>query len=197
MKLIVGLGNPGAQYARTRHNVGWHAVDAFARKFRIEIETHEKNAMTGKGRVAGGAVMVARPLTYMNLSGNAVGLLANAYTEALSDLIIVYDDVDLPVGRGRIRPNGSAGTHNGMRSIIAALGTDAFPRLRIGVRGERYGEDPLRDYVLDDFDEEELPLVGGVVARAVDALLLFARGDLKRAMNEFTRETDQGAGPGA
>ena len=188
MKLIVGLGNPGAQYAKTRHNVGWHAVDAFARKFRIEIETHEKNAMTGRGRVAGGAVMVAKPLTYMNLSGEAVRLLANAYTESPSELMIVYDDVDLPLGRIRIRPNGSAGTHNGMRSIIAALGTDAFPRLRIGVRGERYGEDPLRDYVLDDFEASELPVIGPMIERSVEALVLFARGDLKRAMNEFNRE---------
>jgi peptidyl-tRNA hydrolase, PTH1 family len=188
MKLIVGLGNPGAQYAHTRHNVGWHAVDAFASRFRIPIETHEKNAMTGKGRVAGGSVMVAKPLTYMNLSGDAVRLLTNAYTEALSDLIVVYDDVDLPVGRGRIRPSGSAGTHNGMRSIIAALGSDAFPRLRIGVRGSRYGEDPLRDYVLDDFDPDEVPLVRGTIDRAVEALVLFARGDVKRAMNDFNRD---------
>jgi aminoacyl-tRNA hydrolase len=188
MKLIVGLGNPGAQYAKTRHNVGWHAIDAFAKKFRIEVETHEKNAMTGKGRVAGGAVMVAKPLTYMNLSGDAVRLLANAYTESLSELMIVYDDVDLPLGRVRIRPNGSAGTHNGMRSIIGALGSDAFPRLRIGVRGERYGEDPLRDYVLDDFDDSELPVIDQMIERSVEALVLFARGDLKRAMNEFNRE---------
>ena len=132
--------------------------------------------------------MVAKPLTYMNLSGDAVRLLANAYTESLSELMIVYDDVDLPLGRIRIRPNGSAGTHNGMRSIIAALGTDAFPRLRIGGRGERYGDDPLRDYVLDEFDESELPVIGGMIDRSVEALLLFARGDLKRAMNEFNRE---------
>ena len=188
MKLIVGLGNPGAQYAKTRHNVGWQAVDAFAKKFRIDIDTHEKNAMTGKGRVAGGAVMVARPLTYMNLSGDAVRLLANAYTESLSELMVVYDDVDLPLGRIRIRPNGSAGTHNGMRSIIAALGSDAFPRLRIGVRGDRYGEDPLRDYVLDAFEENELPVIGPMIDRSVDALVLFARGDLGRAMSEFNRE---------
>src|SRR5262245_573025 len=118
MKLIVGLGNPGTEYESTRHNIGWQVVDAFAHKFRIEIDKHEKEAMTGRGRVAGGAVMVAKPLTYMNLSGHAVKLLSGSYLESESDLIVVYDDVDLPVGKLRIRPNGSAGTHNGMRSIV-------------------------------------------------------------------------------
>lgn len=185
VKLIIGLGNPGPEYARTRHNVGWHAVDAFASKFRIALDTHEKNAMTGTGRVVGTSVVVAKPLTYMNLSGDAVRLLANAYTDALSDLIIVYDDVDLPVGRGRIRPNGSAGTHNGMRSIVESLGSEGFPRLRIGVKGERYGEERLRDYVLDEFDPEEEPKIKEVIDRSIDALVLFARDDLKRAMNMF------------
>jgi PTH1 family peptidyl-tRNA hydrolase len=188
MKVIVGLGNPGAQYEKTRHNVGWRVVDAFAAKFRIAVTVHEKNAMTGSGRVAGGSVLVAKPLTFMNLSGDAVRLLAGAYTESLQDLMVVYDDIDLPTGRLRIRPNGSAGTHNGMRSIIAALGRDDFPRLRIGVRGGDYGR--LRDYVLDDFSAEETPLIERSVGRAVDALLLFCRGDLRRAMNEFNRDKD-------
>src|SRR6188768_1951130 len=129
MKLIVGLGNPGAEYERTRHNIGWRVVEAFARKFRIDITRHEKNALTGSGRVAGGAVMVAKPLTFMNLSGDAVRLLTNVYTESTTDMIVVYDDIDLPLGRLRIRPNGSAGTHNGMRSIISSIATENFPRL--------------------------------------------------------------------
>src|SRR6185295_11491997 len=133
MKLIVGLGNPGAEYERTRHNVGWQVVDAFARKFRIEVSRHEKNALTGTGRVAGGSVMVAKPLTYMNLSGDAVKLLVNGYLDSTQDLIVVYDDIDLPLGRLRIRPNGSAGTHNGMRSIISTIQSENFPRLRFGI----------------------------------------------------------------
>ena len=188
MKLIVGLGNPGPQYEKTRHNVGWRVLDAFAAKFRIAVTVHEKNAMTGSGRVAGGSVLVAKPLTYMNLSGDAVRLLVNGYTESLQDLIVVYDDIDLPAGRLRIRPSGSAGTHNGMRSIVAALGREDFPRLRVGVGGGEYGR--LRDYVLDDFSAEEEPLVAKSVERAVDALVLFSRGDLRRAMNEFNREAD-------
>ena len=165
-------------------------ADAFARKFRIEIARHEKSAMTGTGRVAGGAVMVAKPLTYMNLSGDAVRLLVNAYLDSTDDLIVVFDEIDLPLGKLRIRPSGSAGTHNGMRSIVASLATERFPRLRFGVRGASYSDVRLRDYVLDDFTDEELPLVQSSVDRAVDALVLFARGDLKRAMNQFNRDPE-------
>lgn len=186
MKLIVGLGNPGSEYERTRHNVGWQVIDAFARKFRIEITRHEKNAMTGGGRVAGGSVMVAKPLTYMNLSGDAVRLLMNAYLESPQELIVVYDDIDLPLGKLRIRPNGSAGTHNGMRSIISEIATENFPRLRIGIGSAEQGR--LRDYVLDEFTPDEQPIVDRAVERAVDALLLFVRGDLKRAMNQFNKD---------
>ena len=186
MKLIVGLGNPGAEYAETRHNIGWRVIDAFAAKFRIALAKHEKNAMTGTGRVAGGSVMVAKPLTYMNLSGDAVRLLANAYLDATSDLIVVYDDIDLPAGKLRIRLNGSAGTHNGMRSIIGELQSENFPRLRVGIGAQ--GEQRLRDYVLDEFSAEEQPLMDEAVKRAVDALVLFCRGDLRRAMNEYNKD---------
>jgi PTH1 family peptidyl-tRNA hydrolase len=188
MKLIVGLGNPGPEYERTRHNVGWMVVDAFAKKFRIDVTRHEKNALTGTGRVAGGSVMVAKPLTYMNLSGDAVKLLANAYLESNDDLIVVYDDIDLPLGRLRIRPNGSAGTHNGMRSIVQTLGTEAIPRLRVGIGAADGGR--LRDYVLDAFAADEQAIVDRAIERSVDALLLFARGDLRRAMNEFNRDEE-------
>jgi len=186
MKLIVGLGNPGGEYERTRHNVGWQVIDAFARKFRMEVSRHEKNALTGTGRVAGGSVMVAKPLTYMNLSGDAVKLLVNGYLDSTQDLIVVYDDIDLPLGRLRIRPNGSAGTHNGMRSILSTLATENFPRLRVGIGASDQGR--LRDYVLDAFTAEEQPVVDRAVERAVDALVLFARGDLRRAMTQFNRE---------
>ena len=193
MKLIVGLGNPGADYERTRHNVGWEVVEAFARKFRIDITRHEKNALTGTGRVAGGSVMVAKPLTYMNLSGDAVRLLVNAYLESPDDLMVVYDDIDLPLGRLRIRPSGSSGTHNGMRSIVQVLGTEKFPRLRVGIGAAEGGR--LRDYVLDEFAADERPTVDRAVERSVNALLLFARGDLRRAMNEFNRDEEPPTSP--
>lgn len=188
MKLIVGLGNPGPEYARTRHNVGWQVVDAFAKKFRIDVARHEKNAMTGTGRVAGGSVLVAKPLTYMNLSGDAARLLVNAYAESAEELMVVYDDIDLPLGKLRIRPNGSAGTHNGMRSIIGELGTENFPRLRVGIGSP---ETQLRDYVLDEFTPDEQPIVDRAIGRSVDALVLFCRGDLRRAMNEFNRDPEE------
>jgi peptidyl-tRNA hydrolase, PTH1 family len=191
MKLIVGLGNPGAEYERSRHNVGWIVADAFANKFRISLMKHEKNALTGSGRVAGGSVVVAKPLTYMNLSGDAVKLLANAYLETFDDLMIVYDEFDLPLGKLRIRENGSAGTHNGMRSIVASLASERFPRLRFGVRGASYSEaGRLHDYILDDFTDDELPAVSSGIERSVEALVLFARGDLRRAMNEFNRDPE-------
>ena len=188
MKLIVGLGNPGDGYARTRHNAGWMVVDAFAKKFRIDLTRHEKESMTGEGRVGGGSVKVAKPLTYMNLSGDAVRLLVNAYLESTDDLLVVFDEIDLPLGKLRIKPSGSAGTHNGMRSIVESLGTERFARLRVGVRGESHADYRLRDYVLDEFEAEEMPVVEQTIGRAVDALVLFARGDLKRAMNEFNRD---------
>ncbi len=187
MKIIAGLGNPGPEYAKTRHNIGWMVVDAFAAKFRLRIDKHEKDAMTGTGRVAGGSVLVAKPLTYMNLSGDAVRLLVNAYSESLDDLMIVYDDIDLPLGKLRIKPNGGPGTHNGMRSIVAALGTEKFARLRVGIGGvDSSGR--LRDYVLGEIAADEMPVVTRAIERSVDALLLFVRGDLKRAMNEFNRD---------
>lgn len=186
MKLIVGLGNPGAEYERTRHNAGWMVLDAFAKKFRIDLSRHEKNAMTGTGRVAGGSVMVAKPLTYMNLSGDAVRLLVNAYLDSTTDLMVVFDDIDLPLGKLRIKANGSAGTHNGMRSIISELQTENFPRLRIGIGGP--GEARLRDHVLDAFAQDEQPVIDQAVARSVDALVLFCRGDLRRAMNEYNKD---------
>jgi PTH1 family peptidyl-tRNA hydrolase len=192
MKLIVGLGNPGNEYARSRHNVGWMIVDAFTEKFRIDISKHEKEALTGSGRAGGGSVMVAKPLTYMNRSGEAVKLLADAYLESLQDLIVVHDEVDLPLGKLRIRERGSAGTHNGMRSVVESLASESFPRLRCGVRGANYAEaGRLRDYVLDDFEDSELPNITNTIERAVDALVLFARGDLKRAMNTFNRDPDE------
>ncbi|HXI13946.1 MAG TPA: aminoacyl-tRNA hydrolase [Thermoanaerobaculia bacterium] len=190
MKLIVGLGNPGPEYAGTRHNAGFLVADAFARKFRIALSGHEKDAFTGQGRVAGQQVLIAKPQNFMNLSGSAVAGLTRAYGVQPSDLIVIYDDIDLPVGRLRIRQNGSAGTHNGMKSIVACLGSEAFPRLRFGVRGAAYDAQAasLRDYVLENFDPVEAAVVSEAIERSVEALLLFVRDDLRRAMNQFNRD---------
>lgn len=189
MKLIVGLGNPGAEYEGTRHNMGFRVVETFAARYRVALDRHEKNAMVGSGRVAGNAVVLAKPLTFMNVSGSAVSLLVRAHLETPADLLVVYDDVDLPLGKIRLREGGSPGTHNGMKSIVAALGTDRFPRLRFGIRGEELdGRRDLADFVLDRFEPEEHEQVAAAVTRAVEAAFLFARDDLRRAMNQFNRD---------
>lgn len=188
MRLIVGLGNPGREYDRTRHNVGFRVVDAFAAKFRMSFDIHEKDALIARGRVAGTSVMLARPLTYMNRSGSAVAALCRSYTETLDEMLVVYDDIDLPLGKLRIRANGSPGTHNGMKSIVEALDSEQFPRLRVGIRGEKY--DDLADYVLNGFEPAESVIVEQAVDRSLDALLLFARGELARAMNQFNRDPE-------
>ena len=156
---------------------------------RYQLDSHERDASVGRGRVAGNGIVIAKPLTYMNLSGTAVTKLQRAYVDSPRDMIVVYDDIDLPLGTIRIRERGSAGTHNGMRSIVSSLGSEDFPRLRVGVRGPTFAEKrDLADYVLDPFLEEEQQPLEQAIERATDALLFFARGDLRRAMNEFNRD---------
>lgn len=197
MRLILGLGNPGARYERTRHNVGWMALDAFASRFRITLDTHEKDAMTGRGRVAGQSVLVAKPLTFMNLSGTAAARLLRAYAIDPSEMLVVYDDIDLPLGRLRMRERGSAGTHNGMRSIIAELGTENFPRLRIGISGAgRESSRDLAEYVLEDFASDEAAIVRAAVTRCSDGMLMFCRGDLRHAINTINRDPATEIQPG-
>lgn len=190
MKMFVGLGNPGSRYERTRHNVGFLVIDELARRHGIDVTRTEKEALTGKGLVGGHSVMLVKPQTFMNLSGRAVSRLFHYYMEQTEDLVIVYDDIDLDVGRLRIRRNGSSGTHNGMKSIVRDLATDDFPRVRFGVRGETYSKSrDLAGYVLERFTDEEVPYVRDAVDRAADALEVLARGDVQAAMNEFNRET--------
>lgn len=189
MKLIVGLGNPGARYSRSRHNVGFRVVDHFAARHRIGFDRHHRDAYVGVGRVAGRAVTVAKPQTFMNLSGKSVAGLLRAHGIDLEDLLVVYDDIDLPLGRLRIRESGSAGSHNGMRSLLDELASDRFPRLRFGIRGSTWSaERDLASYVLEDFEQPEEAMVEQMLQPAADALLLFVRDELRRAMNEFNRE---------
>lgn len=191
MKLIVGLGNPGTEYEKTRHNAGFMVVDALAAKHRIVLDTHEKDAMTGRGRIVGQPVLLARPMTFMNRSGPAVLKLVNKYLEqgvGLGGLLVIYDDVDLDLGTLRIREKGSPGTHNGVRSICSALETDHFPRLRFGVRGETLSQTrDLADYVLEEFTEHEMTLVDEAIQNALDAIIMIVRGDVRRAMTTFNR----------
>lgn len=189
MKMIVGLGNPGSRYERTRHNVGFMVADELARRFGIEVTRSEKESLTGKGQIDGHSVMIVKPQTFMNLSGRAVSRLFNYYLDDLDDLVVIYDEIDLELGRLRIRGSGSPGTHNGMKSIVRDLASNEFPRIRFGVRGETYSKSrDLAGYVLERFTDEELPYVEDGIDRAVEALVVLARDDISRAMNEFNRE---------
>ncbi len=183
MKLIVGLGNPGPEYSDTRHNLGFKVVEELARRYRVKLRSDTKR----KARIAkivdlGDGVLVAQPTTFMNLSGWAVRDVASFHKVTSPDLLVVVDDADLPLGRLRIRRRGSAGGHNGLKSVIQELGTVEFPRLRIGV-GRQPGE--LKNHVLGRFDAEERAKIGAAVERAADAAELFAREDILAAMNRF------------
>jgi PTH1 family peptidyl-tRNA hydrolase len=191
MKLIVGLGNPGRKYAGTRHNVGFEVVDALAVRHRLEWESAPAEALIAKWR-SGGALL-AKPLTFMNLSGYAVGDLLRYFKVDLADLLVIVDEVQLELGRLRTRGSGSAGGHNGLKSLIEQLGTDQFARLRFGVgRGDARRD--LADHVLAMFDKDEQPSVADAIARAADAAEVFVSEGLGPMMNKFNRrEDDDGA----
>ena len=183
MKLIVGLGNPGSEYERTRHNVGFEVLDELAARHHAAFRNHARwKAKAAKVSDAGGALVLAKPTTFMNLSGWSVRELVSFHKLAPSDLLIISDDADLPLGRLRIRASGSAGGHNGLKSIIEELGTQEFPRLRIGV-GRRPGE--LRNHVLGRFAADEQPVIDEAVKKAADAAEMFVHDDLLAAMNRY------------
>jgi PTH1 family peptidyl-tRNA hydrolase len=186
LKLVVGLGNPGRRYAQTRHNIGFAVSDDLARRAGVAFEHGRANALTARVGLGAGSVLLVKPLTMMNLSGEAVAGLAHFYKIDTPDILVVADDVNLPLGRLRLRARGSAGGHNGFKSIIALLGTEEFPRLRIGVgRGDTRRE--LADHVLATFDEDEAPDVTESVARAADAVECFIAEGIEAAMNRFNR----------
>lgn len=187
MKLVVGLGNPGRKYDGTRHNVGFDVVDLLASRHHLEWESAPAEAIIAKWRAA--SVLLAKPLTFMNLSGQAVGDLLRFFKVDLADLIVVVDDVNLEVGRLRARPSGSAGGHNGLKSIIGLLGSEEFARLRVGVgRGDARRD--LADHVLAKFDPNEREDVAEMVGRAADAVELFTTEGIGPVMNRYNRKED-------
>ena len=187
MKLVVGLGNPGRTYDGTRHNVGFDVLDLLAGRHRLEWESAPADALIAKWRAE--SVLLAKPLTFMNLSGYAVGDLLRFYKIDLPDLFVVVDDANLELGRLRARPSGSAGGHNGLKSIIAARGTEEFARLRVGVgRGDARRD--LADHVLAKFDPDERTDVAEAVGRAADAAELFVAEGIEPVMNRFNRKED-------
>jgi peptidyl-tRNA hydrolase, PTH1 family len=186
VKLIVGLGNPGRAYAGTRHNVGFDVVDLLAERHGLAWESAPADAVLAKWRAR--SALVSKPLTSMNLSGQAVGDLLRFYKIDLSDLFVVVDEANLELGRLRTRPGGSAGGHNGLKSLIGLLGTEDFARLRVGVgRGDRRD---LADHVLAKFDPSERADVAEAVGRAADAVELFVTEGIGPVMNRFNRKED-------
>ncbi|MCI8458901.1 MAG: aminoacyl-tRNA hydrolase [Clostridia bacterium] len=170
MKIIVGLGNYGDRYAYTFHNMGFLAVDCLSDRLGIKLKTRECDALTGVGSYHGEKVILCKPLTYMNLSGKAVKQLLARYKASSRDIIVLFDDIDIARGAVRVRQNGSGGTHNGMRNIIAEIGTEDFPRVRIGI-GRGPERMPLADYVLSDVPQDERPALAEAIEAACDACL--------------------------
>jgi len=185
MKLIVGLGNPGQEYRDTRHNVGFMVADALVERWRVSDQWREKlEALQIKTAVGDEPVIILKPLTFMNLSGQAVTALAGFYKIEPADVFIVTDDVALPLGKLRARREGGAGGHNGLKSIIQHLGTRAFPRMRVGVGRGANGRD-LSDHVLGRFEAAERDTVSAAVLRAADATEVFISDGIERVMNAF------------
>jgi len=183
MKLIVGLGNPGAEYSGTRHNVGFAVIDTLARRHGIAVTKRSFKAVYGEGQIEGERVVMARPMTYMNNSGEAVAAIARYYKIDPADVIVVLDDIALDPGRLRLRFKGSAGGQKGLKSVIQHLGTEETPRIRIGV-----GAAPPDDrvgHVLGRFRREELPLIEEAIGRAADAVECALREGFENAMNRY------------
>ena len=183
MKAIVGLGNPGSQYKGTRHNVGFDVVDEIARRGAVTFESAPAQALIARWRRPEEAVLLVKPLTFMNLSGQAIGELARYFKIEIVDLIVVVDEVQLPLGKLRARQRGSAGGHNGLKSVIAHLG-DEFARLRLGV-GRGGDQRNLADHVLSRFDKDEAAEVERMTTRAADAAEMFVTSGIEAVMNGY------------
>lgn len=193
--LFVGLGNPGPDYHHNRHNVGFMAIDALACTLDISIARVERNALVGKGLLDDQRVILAKPQTFMNKSGQAVASLARFYKIPVDQILVVYDDLDLPFGSLRLRPGGGTGGHKGMDSIMNRLGTREFPRLRVGI-GRPPGRMDPADFVLHDFDPPQQELLPQVLDRAVQAMRTFVLEGVEPAMTMFNERPNKDADPG-
>jgi len=184
IKLVVGLGNPGRQYVRTRHNVGFWCVQRLAKENSIAVSKRHRHAVTGEGTIEGRPVALAKPRTFVNDSGRAVVFLLDRYKASPADLVVVYDEMNLEPGKLRVRTGGSSGGHNGMKSIIAAIGSQEFARVRIGVGRPSDGLDEI-DYVLGTLPREEKKQVDEAVERASQAIVSVLTEGIDAAMNRF------------
>ena len=184
MKLIIGLGNPGDKYAETRHNVGLRVVSALADELKINPDFLKYKSLIGQGRMGQERILLAQPCTYMNKSGLAVKALKDGYQLEIDNIIIIYDDMDLPPGTIRIKKSGSSGGHNGLKSIINKLGSKSFARIRIGIGRPPEGVDVV-DYVLGYFTSEEETLISEAVSDAIEAVRVIQKDSYDKAMNKF------------
>jgi PTH1 family peptidyl-tRNA hydrolase len=185
--MVVGLGNPGPRYARTRHNVGFMAAGEFLARHGRGEEREEQGALVGRARWAGQPVLVARPQSFMNLSGGPVSKLCGRYGVAADDVVLIYDDSDLPLGALRVRPDGRSAGHRGVQSVMEALGTERIARVRLGIGRPDAGAAGLSDYVLDEFDESERETLDAMIGRSVDALQVLLKQGVKAAMDLYNQ----------
>lgn len=183
MYIIVGLGNPGKKYENTRHNMGFLAIDRMAEEYGISVDKIKFKALVGEGRIAGQRVVLVKPQTYMNLSGESVQEIMHFYKEDIENLIVIYDDLDIPAGKIRVRKKGSAGTHNGMRNIVQMLADDGFPRIRVGIGGEKKGD--LIDFVIGGVSKSEMELLREATVQASKAAAAIVEKGIEKAMNEY------------
>lgn len=187
MYIIAGLGNPTKEYDKTRHNVGFAVIDELARRHNIDVSERKHHAFCGKGIIEGQKVILIKPQTFMNLSGESLRAATDYYKIPLTDLIVIYDDISLPPGQLRIRLKGSAGGHNGIKNIIAHLGTQEFPRIKVGV-GEKPPRMDLKDYVLSHFSKGEQELMDEAFQEAAQAVAMMIHDGADSAMNHFNRK---------
>ncbi|ANB61870.1 aminoacyl-tRNA hydrolase [Anoxybacteroides amylolyticum] len=184
MKLFVGLGNPGKEYEETRHNVGFMVIDELARRWNVSYNQAKFHGIFGSHIICGEKVILCKPLTYMNLSGECVRPLIDYFKINIEDVVVIYDDLDLPVGKIRLRTKGSAGGHNGIKSLIYHLGTEQFKRIRVGIGRPQNGQ-KITDYVLGRFQAEEALEIKQAIHRAADACEKFVGASFVQVMNEF------------
>mgnify|MGYP004525752077 FL=1 len=190
MYIIVGLGNPGREYEQTKHNVGFRVIDKLADKYNIDVTKFKHKAFTGDGMINGKKVFLVKPQTYMNLSGESVKEVMSFYKVPIENLIVVFDDISLPMSMIRLREKGSAGGHNGIKNIISHMGTDGFARVKVGI-GEKPNGWDLADYVLAKFNKDEEPLIEAGIDKAAEAVEMMLDGKMRDAMNKFNKKVKE------
>jgi len=186
VKIIIGLGNPGRKYEDTRHNVGFMAIDKISNQWGLPVQHAKFRAIVGEGRIETEKVLLVKPQTYMNLSGESVAEILKFYKLTPDDLLVIYDDLDLPTGQLRLREKGSAGGHNGIKSLIQHLGTQEFKRIKVGIGRPEPGRS-VSDYVLQAFSAAEKPLIDQAVEHAADAAVMWTRDPFVKVMNHYNR----------